>query len=254
MAELGLPDQYWSPTGIERAGSRFFAVLPPPAGALPAYEKLLALRDLFTAQRDPYSRAQALALDGVIRDYSRSMERLSIQGAEDATRAARRTLRASRKRPEYPSDRTPLATLVTARPIIEFPPLGEVGIGDIDTLSEHPGWRVQELGSTHLVRMTQERQVHGFFQPGDAPPSGAEFRLHPVFRTGPGPRLIARREAPAKGYLRTGAVVAGFKRRERLARLDARLAAEIRSIREGTHPRLRSARAELERGTRFRRL
>lgn len=254
MAELGLPDSMWSPTGIERAGSRFFAVLGPPQGALPAYEKLLALRDLFTANRTPLGRAQALALDGVIRDLTRSMEKISVLGAEDATNAARRTLEATRKRPLHEGSRTPLASLITSRPILQFPPLGEIGVGDIETLSKHPGWRVQELGSTHLVEMTHERRVHGYFQPGEAPPDPAEFRVHPIFRTGEGPRLIAKREAPAKGYLRTGAVVAGIKRRERLARLDDRLAAEIRAIRQGTHPRIRTAERALARGGTFRRL
>jgi hypothetical protein len=249
MAELGLPDRYWSPTGIERAGGRFFAVLGPPLGALSAYEKLLVLRDLFSANRSPLGKAQALALDGVIRDYARSMEQISVLAADDATEAARRTLAATRKRPLHDGSRTPLAALVSSRPIVEFPPLGEVGVGEIDKLSEHPGWRVQELGSKHLVEMTNSRRVFGFFQPGNAPPNPAEFRVHPVFRTGAGPRLIARREAPAKGYLRTGAVVAGVKRRARLSRLDARLAAEVRAIREGSHPRIRTAERALRRGT-----
>lgn len=253
MAELGLPDRYWSPTGIERAGSRFFAVLGPPEGALSAYEKLLAIRDLFTADRTALGRAQALAIDGVIRDFSRSMEQLSIIGARDATEAAQRSLEAQRKRPNRNDDRTPLSALITSRPIIQFPPLGEIGVGEIETLSKHPGWRVQELGSTHLVEMTHEMRVHGYFQPGDSPPDQSQFRVHPVFRTGPGPRLIAKREAPAKGYLRTGAVVAGLKRRDRLARLDTRLAAEIRAIREGSHPRIRTAERALRRGG-FRRL
>jgi hypothetical protein len=254
MAELGLPDRFWSPTGIERGGDSFFAVLGPPAGALPAYQKLLALRDLFSANRTPLGRAQALALDTIIRDLTRSMARISVIGAEDATRAARGSLERSRKRPVMEGARTPLASLITSKPITEFPPLGEVGVGEMETLSQHPGWRVQELGSTHLVRMTNEKRIHGFFQPGDAPPDPAQFRVHPVFRTGGGPRFIAKREAPAKSYLRAGAVVAGLKRRQRIARLDVRLSTEIRAIRAGTHPQVRRSEQALRRGGTFRRI
>jgi hypothetical protein len=253
MAELGLPERYWNAEGIERGGSRFFAVLGRPHGAVDAYTKLAALRDLASANRSLLGKAHTLALDTITRDLARSMEQIGVLAAEAAETAAKRTLEATRKRPQGPGrGGIHLEDLITARAIQQFPPLAEVGIGEIETLSKHPGWRVQELGSTHLVEMTHRLNVYGAFQPGDAAPNIAEFRVHPIFRTGEGLRLLVRNEVTPRGYLRTGTVVAGIKRKQRLDRLDVRLASEIRAIREGTHSRIRAARRVVGSGAGFR--
>lgn len=246
-----LPAQYWDPEGKELDGQNYFAVLGRPRGVIQAYAKLARLRQFMAANRTRLGRAQTLAVDTIIRDLSRSLELIAARAADDATEAAQRALEARRLRPNSPGDKTALASLIVSRAAKGVPPSGEVGVGDISVLSEHPGWRVQELGSTHLVDMTREKNVRGFFQPGDSAPSSEESRVHPIFQTGGGPPLVVSNEVPEKGYLRTGAFVAGIKRKQRMDRLDTRLAAQIRSLREGTHPATRTAEERLRRrGTR----
>jgi hypothetical protein len=66
-------------------------------------------------------------------------------------------------------------------------------------------WELHEEGSSVHVG----REVRGFFQPGNARPSGAEFRVHPLFApVGRGPKMTIQNPIPERAFVRHGAAVA----------------------------------------------
>jgi hypothetical protein len=84
---------------------------------------------------------------------------------------------------------------------------GAVGIND-ESVLDAAGlywWELHELGSDVHVG----REVVGFFQPGGARPSQAEFRQHPLFApSGRGPKMTIQNPIPERAFVRHGGHVA----------------------------------------------
>lgn len=93
---------------------------------------------------------------------------------------------------------------------------GAFGIAEVEELDravnprqgdKRPYWRAQEWGYSGNIG----RKVPGVFQPGEAKPSGAEFRNHPYFEQRSAraakskvPAMVIKRPIPARYYLRDG--------------------------------------------------
>lgn len=199
--------------GLEdRDDSGFFAVLPTPPALIGG---LILLREAAAfARRIPGAAAQAVAIEAIIALTERNVTEAGVAAVKASEQVAIETLKRTRLRPPAPSfTGSDAVTGRGARKRLEdgirseVLGLGSVGVGAIDELDSvvgsdgRPFWRTQEHGSDHNVG----RVVFGLFQPGGAPASGDQFRVHPVFVAGSGRPMVIRRPIPARHFLRAGA-------------------------------------------------
>lgn len=192
---------------------RYYQQLLPPKGLGNGYVALLDAIDAFTA-RGMLAEAELVrkALQRMWREY----ERLSTEGARKADTLIRGRIRSTAVRP--PTSGRMEAGIVS-RPIPTTWPSAAMGIADLDELDKAatnpdfpaagPYWRTQEYGYAGHVG----RRVPGYFMPGRAKPSAAQFRVHPFFeqagsRGGKAPRgtpaMVIQRPIEARHFLRDG--------------------------------------------------
>jgi hypothetical protein len=174
---------------------------PDPADA----RGYVFLLDAIDAHRFHGRPAQAAEVRRIIQRMWRDYDALSVDGARKADELIRARVRATAVRPPTSGA---LEGGISSAPIPSTFPAGAVGIADLDTLNaatmrantNEPYWRAQEYGYAGNVG----RRLRGFFNPGNSPASGAEFRHHPYFDTGPGPRMVIRRPIYARNFLHDG--------------------------------------------------
>lgn len=203
---------------------RFYQRLNAPRGLAAGYVALLDAMDAYAARAAvatlPAERAVLLAKREQVRQILTRMwkeyEKLGVDGAIKADELIRARIRATAVRPPT-SGR--LESGIISRPLPTTWPAGAVGIADIDALDKAavnprfhaagPYWRTQEYGYAGHVG----RRVPGYFQPGGARPSGAEFRVHPYFEQVGGaggraprgtPAMVIRKPIEARHFLRDG--------------------------------------------------
>jgi hypothetical protein len=136
-----------------------------------------------------------------------------------ADQAIRQRIDATRVRPRRPGGKSgQLSSRIKSEPLPSRPlALGQVGIARMEELDkvvnpDFPNakayWRAQEYGydfSQHPRDKRGNVAIRGFFQPGNAPANGGQFRQHPYFETAQGaPRMVIRRPVPARHFLRDG--------------------------------------------------
>lgn len=94
-----------------------------------------------------------------------------------------------------------------SRPLTAVP--GSVGLNDEEPLYDNvPWWWTNEEGYSGHVG----RELVGVFTPGNAAPSGAEFRVHPLFRPlAKGPKGIIDEPIPAREFVKDGVADAEAK-------------------------------------------
>jgi hypothetical protein len=225
-------------------GSDYFAVLPPEPALLNAYRLLIEAQAQALRVPGGEGKARALAIDVTIRDTQVAIDRVAAQTAALADQEIKQRIIATQVRPDAGAAGRPrLRDAIVCRPLT-IPGGGGVGIGDLselDRVADASGqafWRAQEFGSTHNVG----REVKGLFQPGNSRPSASEFRNHPVFTPGRGPKMIIQRPIPERAFLREGAATVEAIRQRRMGDACVAGIAELRLIQSGNHPRLKAAR------------
>lgn len=249
--EVGAPD-----------GNRYFAILGPQIHLLNGYKLLLEARQIAVSMGGGEGRARALAIDEILAQTQRQVDTVAVQTAAVATQAIVAHIKARQLRPDPPgkSSGTRLQDSIHSRAIKTFPSGGAVGIGDLDVLAGVVGddggeyWRAQEFGSSHMVGRT----LRGVFQPGDAVPTKADFRVHPVFEVGGqasfaagagtggfSPKMYIQNPIPEKAFLREGGYDAAVYRRDAFRAVEQTAIAELRLVQSGNHPRIAAARGFL---------
>lgn len=213
----------------------------------PDPELALAYRDLTLAIRYFEAaglRAEAAKLRLVLLRLWEDYEKLGARASAKADAFVRSRLRNTQVRPDA-SGR--LRSAIRSRPLPVgagglggLLPAGAIGIVDLDELDrlvvdpddrqKRPYWRAQEYGtSAHVGRI-----VPGYFQPGSADPSAAEFRVHPyfkpVFYTRGTPAMLIQRPLRARHFLRDGTADAVVWHRQRSVAINAHALAVLRTV------------------------
>lgn len=216
-------------------GSRYYEIIGMPIHAASLYENLALAYQAATRRPRGLGRAQAVEIALLSKEIQRRMDRVAVRTASFATDAVRKRVIATRKRPgsaQGSSQSGRLWGAILSKPVHVILPRGSgaVGVGQIEKLeaetkSGHPTkspypyyWRAQEDGSSAM----QGRTIFGVFQPGQAFPSGAENRRHPIFEKrgrGQGRRgkLEIKNPIEAKNFLKDGAMDARAFRRSQSA-------------------------------------
>lgn len=151
-----------------------------------------------------------------IQRFSQSVNRIAADTAAVANARAREHVLATQKRPDPVSRQPMLRNAVQgSRAVPTSLALGIVGVADVSRLDSMTKrgrrgtsyWEAQEFGTdAHIGRI-----VPGFFMPGRAKPSAAEFRVHPEFQAAAGrggkspkgtPAMKITRPIEERGFLR----------------------------------------------------
>jgi hypothetical protein len=214
----------------------FYSTIVPSPALERGYKYLLDAIDFYTRK----GRFQDAAfVRSVLAQMWRDYEQLSVAGAAEADRLIRERIRQTQVRPDA-SGR--LIGSIQSRPLRAALPGGGVGIADLDILEKgtvNPNapkagsyWRAQNYGTTaHVGRI-----VPGYFQPGNARPSAAEFRVHPYFQqSGPParrgtPAMVIRRPLQARHFMEDGTRAAVNWHRARSNEIDNRAVARLRAL------------------------
>ena len=153
------------------------------------------------------ARGNAIGADRLLMAFDAlktSLIALEAQMAVEGTRILRESERTTRVRPPSLTAHSgdsgerlenhlfvePLSTLLW----------GSVGVANETELDATvPWWVTNEVGSSARIG---GKALIGLFEPGDAEPSGAEFRVHPIFQPGPGGGSGAiRNPIPARRFV-----------------------------------------------------
>ena len=226
-------------------GNRYFKLLGVPPHLIRMYDLLLTAQQLAAVRPTPSGRVQAREIDQLILTVKERVDNDARATALEADRLIRAKIEASRVRPPtlgVKNSQTSLMSGIESRPIPSIlPGGGAVGIADISlliraTLRPSAGssvpyyWRAQEFGSEHNVG----RVIVGVFQPGEAPPDGGQFRVHPVFETRKRGEtrypMKIRRPIPERAFLREGAWDAYLFRKSRFQATEDLAIAQMRRI------------------------
>lgn len=215
-------------------GNIYYAVLGPSLHLLRGMELLDRAKRNYLRMPKGAGRAQAVAIEVVEREVRTAVTRSGLQTAAFAQQRAQELLDKRIVRPATPSA-PHLRDAIVARAVATRIPGGAVGIGDISRLDAHPYWKAQEFGSQHLVGKT----VRGFFfDSGGArhAPDPAQFREHPIFKPGAGPKMVIENPIEGKGFL-AEAVLDALGYRYRIWRtIEAAAVAQMTVIGTGRPP------------------
>lgn len=227
-------------------GRTYFDILGVPIGMVQLYNDVVAVIEAAEAQvaraTDPaiktYWERTAVRLSKAAVDYRDAVIRIAEDTARVATTSAREQLDATQVRPST-SNGLHLRDVIQSRPLGPRPELGAVGVGDIEILDSatgpdgNPYWTAQEFGSSQNIG----RIVPGYFMPGRARPSAAEFRVHPEFDavlyTRGTPPMVITKPIPERGFLRHAVEAAGLYRHRRLEAPKRKLIAEMDRVGRG---------------------
>lgn len=180
-----------------------YSIILPTRGLAALEREALRLSAQLEADGAP---AQASLVRRALIDLLAELRSIAVTVANRAHAEIREEEFATRVRPAPTGDNPSLQDFIgesAPLPGIE----GAVGINDESALDAAGmgWWELQELGSDVHVG----REVHGFFEPGHARPSGGEFRAHPLFApAGKGPKMTIKNPIPERSFVRHGARVA----------------------------------------------
>lgn len=229
-------------------GHDYFTILPPVPQLIEGIKFLdLARTETLKNPDRVEGKVRATAIDYVIKEVGDKVKLAGKQAATDAAVIIRAGVDRSQKRPDGPRRQgRRLRDAITCRALPNVIPGGGVGIGDIAILDTvvgadgTPFWFTQEFGSSHLVG----HEVYGRFrQPGIAAPNPQEFRVHAIFTPEKsGKRMIVKRPIPERAFLREGAETADTLRMKLLGDAVEQAIRELKSILDGSSPRLASLR------------
>jgi hypothetical protein len=213
-------------------GRTYFDILDPPRGLGQLYAVLVNYTRRFQteAANAQYPAAKAywngwrLAFRKAIVDLQQTMAKSAIEAAGVADAVATNVLKATQVRPDTTKQRHLEDTFLSRPTPTGAVELGVAGLFDEKKLNQAKRggdiyWQAQEFGTDAHVG----REVRGFFMPGRARPSQADFRVHPEFQATKGPRMRIGRPIQERGFLRRG-VEAAWRRR------DTRIVAARREI------------------------
>lgn len=225
-------------------GNKYVHFMLAPPALLDAYRHLVRSVDLAAQIPGPEGRARADALGLLLLDLEAEVTAAGEAAALAADDAIKRKIESTRVRPATGTNR--LEDAIQSRAIASVPAGGAVGIADFEHLEKtaaddqgRPYWRAQELGSDHLVG----KRLTGFFQPGQSPPSAAEFRVHAVFEQDPGgAAMLIQRPIAARHFIAEGVEVADTVRLAEFRGIEKRFVPKVTSIMAGTHPFVERAR------------
>lgn len=207
-------------------GNVYFDVLTPPSGLVGLYRVLALHARTFqteaAASQFPAAKAYwngwRVAFQKAIVDLEATMRKAGIEAALIADATATRMVKATQVRPDTTKQRH-LEDNIVSRHIVTPIELGAVGLFDESVLNRTRAgrrggtyWEAQEFGTDAHVG----REVRGFFMPGHARPSQAQFRVHPEFQATKKAfsRMTIDRPILERGFLRSG-VEAAWRDRER---------------------------------------
>lgn len=211
----------------------FYTRVEPDPAVARAY---VALFDAITLYRRAGRVAQASALGLVLRDIRLAYEKQGARSAAKADALIRDRLRQTQVRPDTPGPH--LRDKIVSRPLPTTVPAGAFGIADLDVLDTAVNprtggiyWRAQEWG---LPVPERGKPAPGFFQPGNARPNPAEFRVHPYFEqmsyARGMPALVRTRPLKARHYLRDGAELAYSWHVQQMRRISTEAVTALASI------------------------
>lgn len=240
-----------SPYIPDATGDRWYIVMGVPGALLATYRNLVTAAEVALARPGGGARATSIAIDLLITDMQARVDAAAAKAALTASSRAVAQVQATAVRPDTAtavSKGTKLASSISARPILlpgfTLRGLGAVGVGNVGELeagtinpfvnSDKGYWQAQEDGSSHLVGKT----LYGVFMPGDSQPSGALFRVHPVFeyRTkGSTPRfkMVVNKPIQPRHFLKDGAGDGYALRKKEFAAIQAYAVTRMRTIRTG---------------------
>jgi hypothetical protein len=237
-------------------GQTYFDILHPPVGMSALYNQTVALIDACearaTAATDPavkaYWEATTVRLSRAVVTFREAVIKLgrdtAVVADERAVSWIHRTEvgRPTTSKPEHMEEH------IVSRPLLPRPELGGVGVADVRVLDrtrttgfrgKQTYWEAQEFGTdAHVGRI-----VPGFFQPGNARPSSAEFRVHAEFQqmaySKGMPAMRIMRPIKERGFLRHAVEDAGLYRLRRFETIKRKLIAELDKVGQGA-PRTRT--------------
>src|SRR3954464_10682082 len=174
-------------------GRTYFDILTPPRGIVQVYQVAyadIALRQRYavapgiTAIEKAYWQSTALRLNRAIVRFEQRLGELALRTAAVADASIRRHIDQTQVRPDTTKQRHMRDNIRSRHvPLPGVAEAGIVGIADMSDLNKTARgggayWEAQEFGTDAHVGRT----VRGFFMPGRARPSQAEFRQHPEFQ------------------------------------------------------------------------
>jgi hypothetical protein len=232
-------------------GRTYFDILDPPRGIVALYRLTYAeitkrenfARAAATPVERVYWQGTALRLQNAIVKFERRLAALALRTATVADASIVRHIKSSQVRPDtgkaqHMHDNIRSRAIPTPGGLAE---LGLVGIADLAHLNRttrggHSGvyWEAPEFGTDAHVGRT----VKGFFMPGRARPSQADFRVHPELQvTGRGPKVTIGRPIQERGFLRNGVEDAWRFHGRQFQTIKADLAREFRAVKATSQPR-----------------
>lgn len=228
-------------------GNVYFDVLTPPGGLLPLYRVLAThvrtFRTEAAAAQYPAAKAYwngwRLAFQKGIVDLEAAMRAAAVEAAVIADSVARASIKSTQVRPDTSKQRHMEDNLQSRHVPIASAELGVAGLFDERALNRTRAgrgggtyWEAQEFGTDAHIG----REVRGFFMPGRARPSQADFRVHPEFQAVKKAwgRMTIARPIEERGFLRTGVEAAWRRRDQRIgqaARKVSRLLGSFKASR-----------------------
>lgn len=225
-------------------GGKYVHLMLAPPRLLDAYRRLIRCVDLANTIPGPEGKARGEAVGLLLLELETEVTAAGEAAAVAADEAIKARIQATRVRP--PTGRHRLEDAILSRGIPSVPAGGAVGVADFDHLDKiasddqgEPYWRAQELGSDHLVG----KRITGFFMPGQAAPSAADFRTHPIFELDPtGKPMLIQRPISARHFIAQGVAEADAVRLAEFRAIERRFVTRIGSVMSGSHPLVERAR------------
>jgi hypothetical protein len=230
-------------------GRTYFDILNPPKGIVQVYQ--LTYADIAQRQRyaitpgissieKAYWESTALRLSRAITQFEERLAALAIRTAAVADASIRRHIDQTQVRADTSKQRHMRDNIRSRHvPLPGVAEAGVVGIADMSELNKTARgggayWDAQEFGTDAHVGRT----VRGYFMPGRARPSQADFRVHPEFQAaGRGPQMTIAKPIEERGFLRDGIEDAWNYRHRQFASIKAKLLAEITAVARTGKPR-----------------
>lgn len=224
-------------------GRTYFKVLPGIHGLGQFWLEALKLYEDLGRINHPAVPAKRALLARVVADMETSIKAGELIVADATDAAVRERIQATQVRPDNPSGPAML-TGINSRPLpypdLPFFAVGQVDIGLLNRAatsqgSGKPYWPSQEFGYTGNIG----RVVRGAFMPGNSAPSGADFRVHPIFQAGASPNKLMRIQKPIeeRAFLRSGVMQGALLRARLWGQIEKQAVRDLtRVVTLGTKP------------------
>lgn len=231
------PGPYASPPYEQVAvdGRQYYKVMQGVVGLSGAWQQGFRLLSELRSIKHPNAEIKARLLVKHLAEMEKKIKAAEFLVAQETDNFVKARIKSTQVRPDNPHGPR-LIGAIESRPI-KFPLLPALAVGAVDIQilnkattrpgASKPYWRSQEYGSSHLVG----RSLIGFFQPGRARPSQAQFRRHPIFESNSeGAKVTIQRPIEERAFLRSGVMQGALFRRRIWREIEIQALQEVRQI------------------------